>query len=289
VIPLFRDRSSGETLEEALKRSEFDDVADVLNAMQEQDEDLVQIIRELQEAKGRGEIFDPQRLSEKIEVLGPSIELSALRANTFAEIVDTIGVSWDEMFGRLPLFRETQGHCRVPITYKDKKLAKWVQHQRAFANKGNLSPFRKRRLDEIGFEWDPFETTWTEGLRYLRMYKEREGHCSVPRPHKENGFRLGQWVGVQRGKKDTMSALRRQQLDELGFVWDPLQTDWAEGLRYLTIYKGREGHCSVPRAHKENGFNLGQWVTKQRKNQDGLPVERRQALEKLGFVWSVSR
>src|SRR5262249_34698104 len=36
VIPLFLDRSS-ETLEEALERTEFDDVADVLNAMQEQD------------------------------------------------------------------------------------------------------------------------------------------------------------------------------------------------------------------------------------------------------------
>jgi predicted helicase len=54
VIPLFLDRKSGETLEEALERTEFDEVADVLNAMQEQDGDLVQIIRELQEAKGRG-------------------------------------------------------------------------------------------------------------------------------------------------------------------------------------------------------------------------------------------
>ena len=54
VIPLFLDRRSGESLKEALERSEFDDVADVLNAMQEQDEDLAQIIRELQEAKGRG-------------------------------------------------------------------------------------------------------------------------------------------------------------------------------------------------------------------------------------------
>src|SRR5262249_7181816 len=101
VIPLFLDRRSGETLEEALERSEVDDVADVLNAMQEQDEDLVQIIRELQEAKGRGEIFDPQRLSEKVEVLGPSVELSALRSNICAEIVDEIGVSWDEWYGRL--------------------------------------------------------------------------------------------------------------------------------------------------------------------------------------------
>jgi hypothetical protein len=35
VITLFLDRKSGETLEEALERSEFDEVADVLNAMQE--------------------------------------------------------------------------------------------------------------------------------------------------------------------------------------------------------------------------------------------------------------
>jgi predicted helicase len=53
VIPLFLEREKGEMLEKALERSEFDEVADVLNAMQEQDVDLVQIIRELQEAKGR--------------------------------------------------------------------------------------------------------------------------------------------------------------------------------------------------------------------------------------------
>jgi hypothetical protein len=128
-----------------------------------------------------------------------------------------------------------------------------------------------------------------EGFRYLKMYKKREGHCRVPATHKENGFRLGGWVSAQRGNADTLSAPRRQQLDELGFVWDPLQTDWDEGFRYLTIYKAREGHCRVPQRHKENGFSLGQWVAKQRKNQDGLPVKRRQALEKLGFVWSVSR
>src|SRR6516165_10280194 len=111
VIPLFLNRKSGETLGEALERSEFDEVADVLNAMQEQDGDLVQIIRELQEAKGRGKIFDPRRLLEKVEVLGPSMELSALRANICAEIVERVGNTWDEMFGRLLLFRDTHVHC----------------------------------------------------------------------------------------------------------------------------------------------------------------------------------
>jgi helicase associated protein len=87
----------------------------------------------------RGEVFDPRRLLEKIEVMGPPIELSALRSNICAEVVDRVGVSWDEMFGRLLLFRNTHEHCRVPTTYKDKKLANWVGNQRALAIKGLLS------------------------------------------------------------------------------------------------------------------------------------------------------
>src|SRR6516225_4262406 len=287
VIPLFLNRKSGETLGEALERSEFDEVADVLNAMREQDEDLVQIIRDLQEAKGRGKIFDPRRLLEKVEVLGPSMELSALRANICAEIVERVGNTWDEMFGRLLLFRDTHVHCRVPIAYKDKKLANWVGNQRALAIKGLLSTVRKRRLDAIGFEWDPFETDWAEGFHYLTIYKAREGHCRVPRNHMENGFRLGQWVSRQRNGQ-TLPEARRQQLDELGFVWDPPETDWEEGFRYLTIYKKREGHCRVPQRYKENGFRLGSWVDRQRQSKDAetLSEARRQQLDELGFVWN---
>jgi predicted helicase len=58
VVPLFLERGSDETIEHALERSDFSDVAAVLNALQEQDEDLVDIVRELQEAKGRSEVFN---------------------------------------------------------------------------------------------------------------------------------------------------------------------------------------------------------------------------------------
>jgi predicted helicase len=209
VIPLFLERKSGETPEEAFDRSDFSDVADVLNAMEEQDEDLVQIIRELRDAKGHGEIFDPRRLAEKIEVIGPSIQLSALRANIFAEIVDTLGVAWDEWYGR------------------------------------------------------------------LKKYKEREGHCRVPKIYKDNGFQLGGWIDRQRNAKDRMSAERRRKLDEIGFIWDPLEAAWDEGLNYLIIYRNREGHCRVPKGYIENGHRLGQWVSTQRENESILADERR--------------
>jgi Helicase associated domain len=151
-----------------------------------------------------------------------------------------------------------------------------------------LSEERREELNKLGFLWDPYEADWEEGFRYLTIYKEREGHCRVPRLHKEGGFPLGQWVGVQRRNADTMPALRRQQLDELGFVWDPLDAAWAEGVRYLTIYKEREGHCRVPTLHKEDGFPLGQWVVKRRHSKT-LSEERREELNKLGFVWNVSQ
>jgi hypothetical protein len=110
-VPLFLERKSDETIEQALERSDFSDLADVLNALQEQDEDLIAIVRELQEAKGRGEVFDPRRLSDKVEVLGPTIELSILRTSIFAEVVKAIGVSWDEWYGRLRAYKDREGHC----------------------------------------------------------------------------------------------------------------------------------------------------------------------------------
>lgn len=285
VVPIFLERKAGETLEEAFKRSEFGDVANILNAMQEQDEDLVHIIRELQEANGYGEPFNPQRLADKIEVLGPSIELSALKSSIFAAIVHAIGNKWDEMFGRLILFKAREAHCRVPRYYKENgsPRGQWVSYQRRY--KDALPEERQQRLNELGFIWNPYDTDWDKGYRYLTIYKEREGHCLVPHHHMESSFHLGRWVGVQRLHRDTISKERCQRLDQLGFVWDVLDSKWEEGLRHLIIYKERKGHCRVHQHHKESDFALGKWVSIQRVSENVLSEERRRRLDTLGFVW----
>jgi Helicase associated domain len=122
----------------------------------------------------------------------------------------------------------------------------------------------------------------------LSLFKEREGHCRVPAGHKEKGFRLGQWVTVQR-HTDTMSASRRQRLDALGFDWDPIKTAWEEGFRHLVMYKQRERHCRVPFGHIENSFRLGRWVSYQRKIKTRTSPELIQRLDELGFVWNSNR
>ena len=84
-----------------------------------------------------------------------------------------------------------------------------------------------------------------------------------------------------------MSPERRQRLDALGFVWDPLTAQWEEGFSALQSFHQREGHCRVPQDHREHGYLLGSWVSHQRQYRDTLSPDRRQRLDALGFVWKV--
>src|SRR5215813_6157379 len=123
------------------------------------------------------------------------------------------------------------------------------------------------------------DAMWEKGFEHYQEYLKEHKHCNVPKQYKSSdGYKLGLWVSNLRQRRSSLSSDRLARLDAVGFDWDPIDAGWEKGFSYLKMYKEREGHCSVPGTHKENGFSLGQWVTTQRKNQDGLPVERRQAL-----------
>ena len=52
----------------------------------------------------------------------------------------------------------------------------------------------------------------------------------------------------------------------------------------LAQYKEREGDCNVPNRHKEDGENLGIWLSRQKqlKKKGSLSVEREEKLVTLG-------
>jgi Helicase associated domain len=291
VVPVFAGMGEKDTLDDAIKREKFDAVVDVLNSLREHDEELVDIIREIKERKGANEPFNPRRLNEKVEVIGPRVDLDRLTTSIEVEVVDRIGSSWDEWFGLLLRFKALKGHCRVPSGFKSKDgyaLGNWVSTQRK--NKGALSPERTRRLSEIGFIWRPFDNSWEEGFAALTAFKGREGHCRVPRGFKsEDGYVLGNWVSTQRrNRQATVRALSDDQirrLDEIGFIWNPMEGDWEEGFAALMAFNAREGHCHVPRFHTEGKFNLGHWVRFQRKTRNTMPAGRRRRLDEIGLIW----
>ena len=285
VVPLFIEQKKGETEAEALTRSGFDEVAMVLAAMLENDDDLVDIIREFQEAKGRGDKFNPKPLHEKIEVLGSAIDLNELRRSITVEIVERLGTSWDIWFGLLQKFRKRESHCRVPQSHKEHGLVlgNWVSIQRM--NKDRLTLDRVNRLNSLDFTWDLYVEQWEQNFTALQKFHKRESHCRVPQSHKEDGLLLGNWVTSQRMNKDRLTPDRLKRLNSLGFNWDPVAELWEQNFAALQKFRKREGHCRVGIRFKADGLKLGQWVSVQRWTKDVLIPDRLKRLNSLGFSW----
>jgi hypothetical protein len=129
------------------------------------------------------------------------------------------------------------------------------------------------------------ERAWQRGFSALEEFKRREGHCRVPRHYPEGNYRLGQWVAVQRYNKDSIAAERKARLNELGFIWSRPDWLWEKGFAALKAFEAREAHCLVPALHIEGDLNLGHWVSTQRRKKNKMSDERKQRLNRIGFVW----
>ena len=53
LLPLFIEEDAGESLEDALDRSEFGEVWDVLQAMQEHDDVIADVVTQMRQERGR--------------------------------------------------------------------------------------------------------------------------------------------------------------------------------------------------------------------------------------------
>jgi hypothetical protein len=124
------------------------------------------------------------------------------------------------MFEGLVRYKEENGDCNVPQRWSENpQLATWVGGQRSRCDK--LSTAQKAKLDEIGFDWNPQDSTWEAMIAELKRYKDEHGDCNVPDKWSKNR-KLGSWVGTQRSfsKKGRLSPERKARLDALGFIWD---------------------------------------------------------------------
>ena len=131
-----------------------------------------------------------------------------------------------------------------------------------------------------------------EMYQRLVAYKDQYGSTCVPVRY-EIDPQLGEWVKSQRkGYNNTsnlkLSVDRRNLLNSIGFVWDPLDAKWTEMYERLVAYKEQYGSTCVP-ARYEIDRQLGDWVKNQRKlnntNQPSLTAERKHQLNSIDFVW----
>ena len=288
LLPLFLETEAGESVEDALERTGFNEAWDVLQAMQEQDAELADIIEEMRVERGRTGVFDDSRLREKFEVLGPQVSLAALKQGVSTSIVERLGNNWDERYGELIKYKEEHGDCDVPQNSSThKSLGIWVARQRRSYDRGELPKDRIDRLEALGFAWDVLSKIWEARFSELCRYKSKHGDCNVPRHWKENRH-LGYWVNTQRidYKEGILPEDKVKRLEAVGSHWSPSRDRWEKMFLELAKYQKIHGTCIVPRKLTGNS-ELANWVgTQRRKRRMGsLPSHLVSRLDDLGFAW----
>ncbi len=197
---------------------------------------------------------------------------------------------WERRLRQVVAFKERHGHCRIPTGSPPRRrtsLATWVLRQRRLRRRGRLDPKRARRLDEIGFLWDSFKDQWIGMRAHLADWRERHGHCRVPR-HDRKDPKLAVWVGNQRifRRKGLLSAERIASLDALGFEWEPRQTCPADDrVEQLREFHREHGHLAVP---VRGNSGLVQWMAHKRllHSRGQLDVKLERQLDAMGFPWT---
>ena len=136
-------------------------------------------------------------------------------------LLDSIGFiwnlrdrAWEEGYSRLVKFRLREGHSCVPQYHIEGafRLGQWVSLPRRRQKK--LHTERRRRLDSVGFVWNPRQAHWEDMFARLRDYRIKHGDCDVSSRHPDN--LLACWVVCQRSKKYRLSDERRNRLTLLG-------------------------------------------------------------------------
>jgi len=294
VVPVFV--GSQDDPEAVLDDSAFKPVWDVIKALRAHDAELAIQLDELRRSLGKGST--KVTLPKKIHLDLP-VAITGDFANAFeVRLVERTSSSWEFWFGALQQFIERHGNAlpnRTSTGLETYPLGQWVNHQRtAYAN-GTLSSDKADRLDALtGWAWDAHSHRWEEGYKHLEAFTQefhnpRPGHRYVA----PDGYRLGQWVMVQRveyvrGRQTPDRIARLESID--GWTWDAVEYAWNEGYEHLQTFVGGFGHARPSRTYiAPDGFRLGQWVNSYARplhKKGRISAERVAQLDDLpGWAW----
>ena len=222
-------------------------------------------------------------------------------------LLDRIGMIWDvpdylweENFSECMEYYRSHGNLKIPCSYcspKGLKIGMWIRKQRTLrSGKGaglKLTDDQIRRLDSIGMEWrDRNELAWEKGYAEAVKYFDRLGNLNVPAAYvAPSGFRLGRWIaGKREHGRDTISAEKQRQLDDIGMVWQKPDS-WEVRYALAKAYYEEHGNLNIPVKYKADGVWLSKWINEQRQIYTGnrkdkvLTKEQVKRLEAIGMNW----
>ena len=224
---------------------------------------------------------------------------------------------WNQMYMLAELYFKEYGNLEIKQNFKTLNgidydengynLGQWQSCQRQMYKKSKLSKERKDLLEKIGmrFETRDNDEVWTQMYMLAELYFKEYGNLEISKKFKtlngtdedENGYNLGGWLVSQRQmyKKSKLSKERKDLLEKIGMRFETRDNDevWTRMYKLTETYFKKYGNLEIPSRFKtlngidydENGYNLGQWQSWQRKKykKSELSKERKDLLEKIGM------
>jgi len=139
------------------------------------------------DCKVLGDWVNAQRFKKRKDKLSLSridaLESLGFQWNLRTKESDKVNLTWEESFNKLVEFKKEYGHYSVSKKI-DSQLGYWVNNQRACKKEGRISEERFKKLESIGFDWNPgcggnVGIPWEESFEKLRRFKEEFGDCNV--------------------------------------------------------------------------------------------------------------
>ena len=149
---------------------------------------------------------------------------------------NSIDAKWERCYAEAALYCEKHGSLNLAPKYVSPsgiRLGAWVENQRAYYLKGELSDDKIRRLEAIGMLWEGRnDRQWLRAYEAATRYFWQHGDLNVPYQYvSPEGIRLGYWVVRQRAaykgrfsiekktNRKPLSYERKRLLDAIGMNW----------------------------------------------------------------------
>jgi hypothetical protein len=216
--------------------------------------------------------------------------------------------TWEAMFQRYNAHRKIYKDLAVfHVSARDPELGNWMKNQRALNKKGILETTRKRRMDDIGFDWNiRLWNSWNEMFRRLKVFWVQNGTCNVSRG-KGNDNKLANWVCSQRSRllNHTITEEHIQLLNTIDFDWRaPMVTKvgendkggknpascpvWEVMYERHKQYKNKHHPVIMSEVNKAD-CQLANWLKNQQLafNKGIMEADRIQRLKQIGFDFRI--
>jgi superfamily II DNA or RNA helicase len=211
----------------------------------------------------------------KLRVVAPDDLLAALERGITVRPVSRLGYDTAQMLEAARVFKEREGHLRVPVAHSEGpyNLGAWLKRMRKLRAVGRLEPFVEQSLNALGMDFGARSRTADDYIRELRDFHAQHGHWRIPRGAPWTSL----WLFVKRARKQQregqLDPHTEGQLLELKF---PFDADLAQAAALEPIRKSIEAAGSLDTCWNQLSAGQKRWLRakKVRKDEQRLSAEQ---------------